>query len=208
LAEDIRVRDAFLALFLALGFMTSLLAVTPLSHRSANEFEAQDVNTAVPGGEIHPALTGLRWKFPRRVNEFGNETSVEAYRELLEFLNARNDNFLFFGDATILYALAGRPSVFPALWFHEGLSFPAQQTAERPKFERRLTDALVRYDVRFVILDGTRTWNNATPSQFDVLRACLVDDVGSRRHIGRFEILPIAPGCVRRFEEASSRSRP
>jgi len=208
LAEDIRVRDAFLALFLALGFMTSLLAVTPLSHRSANEFEAHEVDAAVPGGEIHAALTSLHWVFPRYVHESGNETSVEAYRELLEFLNARNDNFLFFGDATILYALARRPSVFPALWFHEGLSFPAQQTAERRKFERRLTDALVRYDVRFVILDGTRTWNNATPSQFDVLRACLADGDGSRRHIGRFKILPIAPGCVRRFEAASSRSRP
>jgi dolichyl-phosphate-mannose-protein mannosyltransferase len=207
MAEDIRVRDAFLALFLALGFMTPLLAVTPLSQRWANEFEAHDVDTAMPGGEIHTALTGLRWIFPRRVHEIGNETSVEAYRDLLEFFNARDDNFLFFGDATIMYALAGRPSVFPALWFHEGLSFPAQQATERPRFERRLTDALVRYDVRFVVLDGTRTWNRATSSQFGVLQACLADGDGTRRHIGRFQILPIAPGCVRRFEAASSRNR-
>lgn len=205
MAEDIRVRDAFLALFLALGFMTPLLAATPLSHRWANEFKAHEVDAAVPGGEIHPALTGLHWVFPRRVHESGNETSVEAYRELLEFLNARDENFLLFGDATILYALAGRPSVFPALWFHEGLSFPARQAAERPKFERQLTDALVRYDVRFVVLDGTRTWNSATPSQFDVLQACLADGDGTRRHIGRFQILPIAQGCVRRYEAASSR---
>ncbi len=203
--EDVRVRDAFLALFLALGFMTPLLAVTPLSQRWANEFEAHDVKTAVRGGEIHAALNGLRWKFPRPVHEIGNETSVKAYRELLQFLNARDDNFLLFGDATILYALAGRPSVFPALWFHEGLSFPAQQTAERPKFERRLTDALVRYDVRFVILDGTRTWTSATPSQFGVLQACLTEGDGTRHRIGRFQILPIAPSCVRRYEAASSR---
>lgn len=204
LAEDIRVRDAFLALFLALGFMTPLLAVTPLSQRWANEFRAHDVDTGVPGGDIHAALSGLHWVFPRRVHEIGNETSAAAYRDLLEYLNARDDNFLLFGDATILYALAGRPSVFPALWFHEGLSFPARQDPERSDFERRLRDSLLRYDVRFVVLDGARTWNRTTPSQFQVLQTCLAGGDLNRHQFGRFQILPIVPGCVRRFEVASS----
>lgn len=206
-AEDVRVRDAFLALFLALGVMTPLLAVTPLSHRWANEFEAHDVDTAVPGGEVHTALTGLHWIFPRHVRENGNEISVEAYRDLLEFLDKRNDNFLLLGDATILYALSGRPSVFPGLWFHEGLSFPKREAAERPEFERRLTDALLRYNVRFVVLDGSRTWNGVMSSHFDVLGACLTGGDGAVRRIGRFQILPILPDCINRFAVSRSPSR-
>ncbi len=197
--EEIRVRNAFLALFLGLGLMTPLLAVTPLSHRWANEFEARDVRVAVPGREIHTALAGLHWSFPRRVEEIGNETDAEAYRKLLDYLNTGDDNFLLVGDATILYALSGRPSVFPGLWFHEGLSFPAREAAERPMFEQRFADALVRNDVQFVVLDGVQTWNGSTPAHFDVLKTCLFDNEGHETRIGRFQILPIEPDCVRRY---------
>lgn len=199
--EDSRTRDAFLALFLALGFVTPVLAATPLSHRWANEFEARNVRAAVPGGEVHSALAGLRWSFPGRVDEIGNETDAEVYRALLNYLESRDDNFVYFGDATILYALSGRPSVFPALWFHEGLSFPVRGSAERSVFERQFRDALVRNDVRFLILDGFQTWNGTTPVQFAVLKACLVSDDGKETHIGRFQILPIQPECVRRYRE-------
>lgn len=197
--EDVRVRDAFLALFLALGLMTPLLAVTPLSYRWANEFRAQDLTAAQPGSEVHAALKGLGLVFPWRVDELGSETRAESYRELLAFLETRGDNFLYFGDATILYALSGRPSVFPSLWFHEGLSFPAREAAERPIFEQKITDALVRNDVRFVILDGIQTWVGTTPAHFGVLRACLADNDGNETRIGRFQILPIQPDCVRRY---------
>lgn len=199
--EDSRTRDAFLALFLALGFVTPVLAATPLSQRWANEFEARNVRTAEPGGEIHTALTGLRWSFPGRVDEIGNETDAEVYRELLNYLEIRGDNFVYFGDATILYALSGRPSVFPALWFHEGLSYPARESAERSIFERQFRFALVRNDVRFLIRDGNQTWNGSTPAQFGVLKACLVSGDGTETRIGRFQILPIQPECVRRYRE-------
>lgn len=197
--EDVRVRDAFLALFLALGLMTPLLAVTPLSHRWANEFRAQDLTSAPPGREVHAALKGLGLDFPWRVDELGNETRAEVYRELLAFLDTQDDNFLFLGDATILYALSGRPSVFPGLWFHEGLSFPDRLAAERPAFEQKLTDSLNRNDVRFIILDGNQTWNGSTPAHFGVLRTCLADGDGNQRRIGRFQILPLQPDCVRRY---------
>jgi|GEM_PF-1739770 len=206
-AEDVRVRNAFLALFLALGLMTPLLAVTPLSHRWANEFEARNVRTAVPGGEIHTALTGLSWSFPGRVDEIGNETGAEVYRELLSYLNTRDDNFLLVGDAAILYALSGRASVFPGLWFHEGLSYPARETAERFVFERQITDALLRNNVRFVVLDGVQTWTGSTPAHFRVLDICLADGEGKGRRIGRFRILPIEPDCIRRYRvQQASRS--
>ncbi len=205
--EDIRVRNAFLALFLGLSLMTPLLAITPLSHRWANEFEARNVRAAEPGREIHAALTGLRWSFPRRVDEIGNETDAVVYRDLLNYLETRDDKFVYFGDATILYALSGRPSVFPSLWFHEGLSFPARGTAERPNFEQRFADALVRNDVRFLILDGIHTWNGTTPAQFGVLTDCLVRDDGKEARIGRFRILPIQPECVRRYRESPGARR-
>jgi len=115
------------------------------------------------------------------------------------YLDARDDNFLYFGDATILYALSGRPSVFPSLWFHEGLSFPEREAAERPVFEQHIADALVRHDVRFVVLDGIQTWNGTTPAHFGVLKACLAENDGHETRIGRFQILPIEPDCVRRY---------
>lgn len=194
--EDLRTRRGFQGLFLGLGVLAAVIAATPVSLRWANEFQAKEIKTAVSGELVHPMLKRLRWLFPENAENIGIETRASVYQALVEYLTRRTGNFLLVGDATILYALSGRPSVFPGLWFHEGLAYPRQGDERRAKFERRLTKSLIREDVRFVIMDGSGTWVGAHAGDFAVLRNCLSRDAASVVTIGRFRIVPLSTACV------------
>ena len=196
-SEDRRTRRGFQGLFLALGVLAALIAATPVSLRWANEFRADEVKSGAPGATIHPMLNRLQWSFPKEAESVGMETRATVYRALLDHLSRRSENFLLVGDATILYALSGRPSAFPSLWFHEGLSFPAKNSPRRARFERRITESLIRHGVTFVVIDGPATWVRTRADDFRVLRACLSREESDILTIGRFRIVPLSSTCLR-----------
>jgi hypothetical protein len=72
-------------------------------------------------------------------------------RDILPYIAARPDNFLLFGDAALLYGATGHPSVFPALWLHEGLTVPPFGSGEFQRFESRVLSNMERYHVRYLI---------------------------------------------------------
>ena len=195
--ESRRILSAFQGLFLALGFMAPLLSATPVSLRWPNEFQANETTETLPAEYVHPALHGLRWSLPDRIAEHGNEFRADRYRALVSYLERDSRNFFLLGDASILYALSGRPSVFPSLWIHEGLSFPARHDDRRADFERKLVAALIRYDVRLVVRDGPRTFTGTEAGDFAVLERCLSKDEEAKVMIGRFAVIPLSQSCVR-----------
>ena len=196
--ESTRSLYLFRALLLTLSALAALYSVLPVSKRLMNEFYDTDLSKSVPAETIHPRLAGLRWITPRWLDYYGNERNSGNYRTLIESISARDGNFMLIGDATILYGVLGRPSVFPGLWFHEGLAIPQASTPARERFEAELSQSLVRNDVRYVILDGERTWMGSKWQDFSVFRACLEPLSPATQVIGRFRIVPIASDCIRR----------
>ncbi len=92
-------------------------------------------------------------------------------RDLLTYVESRPDNFLLFGDSAYVYGATGHPSVFPALWFHPGLTMPRADSPEFPAFEARVLSDVSRYHVRYVIQEGSATFMRARLRDFPRLTA-------------------------------------
>lgn len=171
------------------------LLVDTVRTRAANELRRADWAAAARGESIDRRLAGLAWVLPPAVaRDAGGETTGGAYHALLQHLRARKGGFVLIGDATVLYALAGRPSAFPALWFHPGLTYPRVDHPARPAFDVKLVRALERHDVRMIVVDGNRTWAGARAAEFGPIAACLARATETTT-IGRFRIVAVPAGC-------------
>ena len=62
-----------------------------------------------------------------------------------QYLRQRDKHFFIFPTSTILYALLGKPSVQPWLFYLEGHSFAR---ADMPRIDRMALDSLKKHDVR------------------------------------------------------------
>jgi hypothetical protein len=163
--------------------------------RAANELRRADWANAGRGDRIDRRLDRLAWALPPAIaRDAEGETGADVYRRLLDELRARTGGFVLIGDATILYSLAGRPSAFPALWFHPGLTYPRAGHPARPAFDARLIESLSRYDVRTIVIDGKQTWTGARAGDFAPIAACIARAEGTQS-IGRFKVLTVPPGC-------------
>jgi hypothetical protein len=65
--------------------------------------------------ELPAPLSFMEWSKPDYYS-----TAPRDLRTAAGWLSASHDRFVLVGDDLILYALAGKPSTFPALWFHPG----------------------------------------------------------------------------------------
>ena len=84
---------------------------------------------------------------PLRMDRFHGPSLDEAIRYVTTTIPQR-DAIMVLPDATLLYALTGRQSTAPLLWFHVGVTcFPGDDT------DARLVEALVRRNVRWVLLE-------------------------------------------------------
>ena len=113
-------------------------------------FAERDPNAAPQ--RLPDELARMQFETPRLVTYGANDL-----RELSEYLRARDGAFFLVGDASVLYGITGKPSVFPALWFHPGLTFPYPHDARFADFEQRLLKRLERFDVRTIVLEP-RVW--------------------------------------------------
>ncbi len=122
------------------------------STRKVNDIvlDAQAAERA--GLELPDAWKPLRWATPRLVSYGASDVSA-----LSSYLEERPGAFLLIGDASVLYGACRKPSVFPALWFHPGLTFPLPGDARFDAFEARLLAHLERFDVRRVVIEP-RVW--------------------------------------------------
>ena len=163
--------------------------------RAANELRRADWETASRGETVDRRLAGLVWALPPAVaRDAGGESAAERYRDLLQHLRAEPGGFVLIGDAAVLYALSGRASAFPALWFHPGLTYPLPGHAARAEFDAKLVRALAKYDVRTIVIDGDHTWTGARAADFAPLAACLARGEATRM-IGRFRVVTVPSGC-------------
>jgi hypothetical protein len=120
--------------------------------RSVNDLHIAPGAPAPGSDELPDALDGLRWHVPRLVTYTASDLAA-----LCDYLRSREGSFFLVGDAGILYAITGKPSVFPALWFHVGLTFPLPYDPRFEAFEAKLLERLERFEVRTIVIEP-RVW--------------------------------------------------
>jgi hypothetical protein len=152
-----------------------------LVHRLQDAPPASEAEQA----RLPPALRFMRW----RLHPFYGYTPDDLSR-LVTFLAAQPDAFLLIGDTSILYALAGKPSVNPALWFHRRLTLPGRNTEAFHDYERRLLARVQQLHARLVVLEGRETYEGTSLAHFPALQG-LIRGEGPR--FGPFRVLELSP---------------
>ncbi len=95
----------------------------------------------------------------------------EELADMVRYLSASPRNFLLISDITPLYALAGKPSVSPALWLHPGLSIPQLKTPQFDRLEDEMLRRVRAFDVQYLVLDEPHTLRDISIVNFPRLRA-------------------------------------
>jgi hypothetical protein len=116
---------------------------------------------------------------------------AEHLGSVVTFFDERPGNFFLLGDSSILYALAGRPSLNPALWFHFGLTIPEPGTDAWDRYEDRILDAMRRNDCRYVVVEHKGTWMGTHLVHFPRLNRLLSEPGGAVYRFGPFYIVPL-----------------
>lgn len=96
---------------------------------------------------VSRALAPARWSARR---DDPRAIRVEDVDALLDFLRERRAPFFVFPDLVALYGLAGVEPPQPLVWFHRGLTYPAEYDVE---LDRRVVRELRRHGVRYVVIE-------------------------------------------------------
>jgi hypothetical protein len=153
--------------------------------RAVHQLEPR-ASSGLSGSIVSPALAFMVWDVPAPARHGASPREhAESVHRTLRFLEQQDGNFLLIGDSSILYALARRPSVSPSLWFHPGLTIPPQGTEAFERYQLRLMENMDRYGVRFVLLEGERTWVETRLSNFPLLETFV-----RRRRVGEHQMGP------------------
>jgi hypothetical protein len=137
-------------------------------------------------GQLPTELSFMKW------------TTIAAYSpheltSLVRFLSDAPGNFVLIGDSAILYGLARKPSVMPALWFDPGLSVPWPRSLEFDDLETELMHRVHRMDVRRVVVEGSSTIAGVTLNDFTRLKQLTNDGRCGERSFGLVRVLELCP---------------
>lgn len=164
-------------------FSTVYLSSTGL--KTALTRKVQEFGSAEFSAFSVAQLRGLKWAHPTRIKRYG--VTKEDMENLFLYLKAKNENFFIFPDFTIFYALAGRPSPQPLLWFHKGLTYlPAYD----PFLDGWIVEGLKKNKVKAVILEEASLLDDRI-NDFPLLKAYIDDNFRLWDKIGIFNILEL-----------------
>lgn len=142
---------------------------------------------------ILPELRFLRWSLP------GSERFTAAdLAALVAELRSDRRSFFLLGDLQILYALAGKPSTSPVLWWHPDLTFPTDGAGVATAgFQCRLLEWLDRLDVRRIVRQGEATQLGVAPASFPRVARVVSRRAIATRAFGGFQVIDLAPHAFR-----------
>jgi hypothetical protein len=139
-------------------------------------------------GRLPDGLAFLRWS--RGVSWY----DADNLTELVRFLRGADGDFLLIGDASVLYGLTGKRSVSPTLWLDPGLTMPRPDSAAFTAFEGRLLARLPEFDVRRIVVEGSRTWAGLSLEDFPRLKQLTADGACGARQFGDVRVLELCSG--------------
>ena len=126
----------------------------------------------------------LRWGKPTRIGDV--EVRVEDVNGVIGHLRRREGNFFVFPDFTFLYALLGRVSPQPVLWFHWRMTYP---TLYDPELDQWIVRDLQRHDVRTIVLEESAWLGSDSLSQFPLLVRWIDEQFEDAARFGMFRVL-------------------
>lgn len=132
-----------------------------------------------------PLLNHVVWAHPTQYG--GREIRCDDLTELVRLVQSEAGNILVIGDWTILYAMTGRPSTSPLLWYHRGLTYPKQYD---PALDRWMLRKLRTDDVRIVIVQQSPFMGELSDflSRSPRLQRYLNENFERRYLVGEFEV--------------------
>lgn len=168
-------------------------AYYPGLRRKANDiwFVSKDSSSLKTTG-----LSFMRYLVP----EGEYHASANDLDGVADFFRRNKGNFLLIGDYSILYGITGRPSIAPSLWFHPGLTMPVAGTTKFQQYERQLAASMLRYHVKYLVLEGEQTFMKVRLSDFPVLSNLVSDSACREFSFGGFRIIELC-GSGRALQE-------
>ncbi len=152
--------------------------------------------------ELPQMLSFMKWGTPGAYAFRPGEMKA-----ITDYIRVREGGLFVLGDASIFYALTGRQSTNPSLWFHYGLTIPRPGTELFDSYEQRLLDNFRKYDVRFVLLEGELTWLRAKLSDFVRLGAYVAETPHTDTSFGFCRLIELAPQTETGLLDAKSLDR-
>lgn len=205
---------SFLRQRFVLGLMSFILAGSSLwcawnfdrqvnATRKVHDFIYQRKSNEDPKQQMPEALSFLVWGVPKKYTG-----TPEDLLRITDYFKRNTGNFYLLGDSSILYALTGRPSVNPVLWFHPGQTLPRTGSIFFPSFQDRLMEDLRKYNVRYIVVEVTRvkpsisTWSGVNLEYFPALKELVQKKGYERERFGPFTIIEL----MMPFDKNSSRN--
>ena len=148
--------------------------------RSANDFEFDAELARAVAGDLPEGLRFMRWSY-----------TPSDLTALIDDLAPRAGAFLLFGDTTVLYGLTGKPSPMPSLWWHPRLSIPLPKDPRFELYEDLLLEAIERYDVRRLVVEGEHSWSRRKLEHFQRVMALVEARQIEERSFGPFRVLEL-----------------
>ena len=142
------------------------------------------------------ALRFMRLQVPRRLRTY----SAADLDAVIAFLKSQPENFFLLGDSSILYALTGKPSVNPQLFFHSLMRTTTFTALRRRLYEDRLFERFTRYNVGFVVLEGRRTWTGVQLATLTQLERFVRGRTIRTHSFGYFQVLDVRPAATTEFD--------
>ncbi|MCK6447656.1 MAG: hypothetical protein L6Q99_14785 [Planctomycetes bacterium] len=119
--------------------------------------------------------------------------AARDFGELVRFLRESPDGFVFFGDATIVAALARKPSLAPCLWLHPGLTLPWPDDPAFPAFDARWAAPFRDGRARWLVVQGEESFTKRKWTDLPSLVALAAAATRPERRFGTFRVLDLGP---------------
>ncbi len=152
--------------------------------RSVLDFHFNPREADAAEGRLPPEFSFLRWNAT-------DGYTADDLAGVARFLRESTGNFLLIGDATVLNALARKPSVSPALWLHPRLSVPAPGTAAFQRFENDLMFRVDRFRVKYLVLEEPWTSRGFSLDSVPRLKAIAAARRCAERYFGRLHVIEL-----------------
>ncbi len=162
------------------------------ANRMVHDFIYKDKDNKHQKAEMPEALSFLVWGAPNCYHG-----TPDDFKQLINFFQQNEGNFYLVGDSSIVYALTGRPSVNPVLWFHPGQTIPRIESPLFPAFQDRLMEALLKFNIKYIVLEETRThtvpttWSGVNLGYFPALTEIVEKEGRKREQFGPFTIIEL-----------------
>ncbi|MDP4200635.1 MAG: hypothetical protein Q8922_09415 [Bacteroidota bacterium] len=179
--------------FLIAVFVLLVLADTAVFHvrlnmsRAALFLTSEEFQAQAPGQNTQGPLAAMYGPVYR-----GYRFSVQDLAELTDSLRRMDGAFWYFGDASVVYGAARKPSVDPALWYHHGVTLAQPGSAEFLNYERRLLQNFRRYAVRQIVIEDTLTKSGCRLSDFGLVNDYIARHSHVTSSISTFRVIELS----------------